>query len=415
MFEELFTRRAAIANHYATPLVEERLRYLVHCARAGARQGTLRAIAAHQANLVRLLDLREGERVSVTRVEAATGQWSLSGGRHSRRPARADARQRFFGCAVRWLRFVDLLDEPPARQHAHAGEVALFAAQMRDERGWSEDTIRGCCHTVDRFFDWLDGRGVALASLRGTDIDQAVARYHARDYSRVTIHDYAQRLRTFFRFAEQQGWCTPGLVEGLLPSRYHRGETIPKGLSRDEVLRLLATTEGERPADVRDRSILMVLITYGLRAGEVAGLRLEDLDWEEETLRVRCPKPGRTHLYPLSRGVGKAILRYLREVRRPCAERTLFVTLHAPIRKLSRTAISHVVRSRLDRLGIIGKRRGAHALRHATAQHLLDQGLSMKVVGDYLGHRSVSATSVYAKVQLDALREVADIDLEGLT
>lgn len=393
MFEELFTRRAAVVRHYATPLLEERLRYLVHCARAGAQRGTLRATAAHQANLVHLLDLRAAERVCVTRVEAATGQWSLPGGRHSRRPARPDARQRFFGCTVRWLRFLGLLEEPHTRQHAHAGEVALFAAQMRDERGWSEDTTRGCCHTVDRFFDWLDERGVA----------------------RVTIHDYAQRLRTFFRFAEQQGWCTPGLAEGVLPSRFYRAETIPKGLNRDEVLRLLATTEGDRPADVRDRALLMVLSTYGLRAGEAAGLRLDALDWEEETLRVRCPKPGRTHLYPLSRGVGRAILRSLREHRPPCPERTVFLTLCAPIRRLTRTAISHVVRSRLDRLGIIGKRRGAHALRHAAAQHLLDQGLSMKEVGDYLGHRSVSATSAYAKVQLDALREVADIDLEGLT
>ena len=112
----------------------------------------------------------------MTRIETATGHWSLPGGRHSRRPARPDARQRFFGRAVRWLRFVDLLEEPHARQHAHAGEVALFAAQMHDERGWSEDTSRGRCHTVDRFFDWLDERGGALASVRGTDLDQEVAR-----------------------------------------------------------------------------------------------------------------------------------------------------------------------------------------------------------------------------------------------
>ena len=414
MFEELFTHRAAIACYYATPLFEERLRYLMHRAQAGGRRSTLRAIAAHQANLVRLLDLREGERINVTRIETAAGQWSLPGGRRSSRPAWPDARQRFVGHAVRWLRFLGLLEEPHATQHAHAREVALFAAWMRHERGWAEETIRGCCHTVDRFFDWLDERGVALASVRITDIDQAVARYHARDYSRVTIRDYAQRLRTFFRFAEQQGWCTAGLAEGIMPSRFYRGETVPKGLNRDEVLRLLVTTEGDRAADRRDRAILMLLITYGLRSGEVTGLRLDDLDWEEETLRVRCPKPGRTHLYPLSRGVGQAIVRYLREVRPPRPDRTLFLTLNAPIRPLSQGAMTYVVSSRPERLGITGKRRGPHALRHAAAQHLLDQGLSMKEVGDYLGHRSVSATSVYAKVQLDALREVADIDLEGL-
>ena len=227
-------------------------------------------------------------------------------------------------------------------------------------------------------------------------------------------HLYARQLRTFFRFAEQQGWCTPGLADGIMPPRRSPGETIPKGLNRDEVIRLLATTEGNRPFDVRARAILMLLITYGLRAGEVSGLRLDDLDWEQEMLRVRCPKPGRTHLYPLSRGVGQTILRYLREVRPVQPERRLFLTLKAPIRPLTREVIKGIVWTRLDGLGITGKRRGPHALRHAAAQHLLDQGLSMKAVGDYLGHRSVAATSVYAKVQLDALREVADIDLEGL-
>lgn len=151
-----------------------------------------------------------------------------------------------------------------------------------------------------------------------------------------------------------------------------------------------------------------------MRAGEVAGLRLDDLDWQGETLRVRRPKPGRTHHYPFSRGVGQAILRYVREVRTPRTERTLFLTLSAPRRPLSGSAMWHVVGSRLGRIGITGKRRGPHALRHGAAQHLLDHGLSMKEVGDYLGHRSVSATSAYARVRLGALREVADIDLEGL-
>jgi site-specific recombinase XerD len=158
----------------------------------------------------------------------------------------------------------------------------------------------------------------------------------------------------------------------------------------------------------------MLLITYGLRASEVAGLQLDDLDWNREMLHVRCPKPGRTHLYPFSPSVGQTILRYLREVRPERHDRRLFLTLKAPIKPLNRHMIKAIVSTRIERLGITGKRRGPHALRHAAAQHLLDQGLSMKAVGDYLGHRSVAATSVYAKVQLNALREVAAIDLEGM-
>ena len=414
MFEALFTDAGTIDRYRDAPLLEERLSYLLHCAEAGARLPTLRKIAANQTSVVHFLDLHEDDRVSVAQVEAAARQWSLPGGRHSSHPALPQARQRFFGHALRWLRFVDMLEEPHALRHVHVGEVGSFEAWMREERGWSEETIRCCLRTVDRFFDGLEEREVALAAVEITDIDREALRWHTRGCSRVTIHDYAQHLRTFFRFAERRGWCTPGLAEGIMPPRFHPGEPLPKGLRREEVLRLLATTEGSRPADVRDRAILMLLIAYALRAGEVAGLRLDDLDWEEETLRVRRPKPGRTHHYPLSRGVGQAILHYVRELRPARPERTLFFTLSAPLRPLSRSAMSHVVRSRLDRIGITGKRRGSHALRHSAAQHLLDHGLSMKEVGDYLGHRSVCATSAYAKVQLNALREVADIDLEGL-
>ena len=146
---------------------------------------------------------------------------------------------------------------------------------------------------------------------------------------------YAERLRAFFRFAEARGWCMPGISAAIMPPRVYPDETIPTGPTREDIQRLLASTEGDRPVDKRDRAILMLFVAYGLRAGEVGGLHLDDLDWEEETLRVRCPKPGRTSLYPLSRGVGQAILRYVIEVRPSRAERALFFTLRAPFRALS--------------------------------------------------------------------------------
>ena len=410
MFELLFARPSTIARYRCAPLLNERLVYLARCEQVGIKPATLRRIASHQLDLVRILDLRDDDGLNPRRIAAGVRQWSLP----EERLSRPRARRRFFSDAERWLRFLGWLEEPEVACHTHTREVTTFAARMSGERGWSDATVEGCCRTVDRFFVWLDERGVDLASVGITMVDQVIARYHARGYRRSTIHLYAQHLRVFFRFAEQQGWSTPGLAGGILPPRRHRGETIPKGLNRNEVIRVLAATEGDRPCDLRARAVLMLLITYGLRAGEVSGLQLDDLDWEREKLQVRCPKPGRTHLYPLSRGVGQTILRYLREARPACRERRLFVTLNAPIRPLSRGVIKSIVSIRLQRLGITDKRRGPHALRHAAAQHLLDQGLSMKAVGDYLGHRSVAATSVYAKVRLEALREVAEIDLEGL-
>jgi integrase/recombinase XerD len=411
MLECLFTRPSAIARYRSAPLLKERLRYLARCEQIGIQPETLCEIASHQLNLVRVLDLQDGDDdLNRRKIEAWYMRWSLP----EERKSRPRARRRFFNHAERWLRFLDWIDRPEVAGHAHTHEVTAFAAHMLGERGLSDATIESCCRTVNRFFVWLDESGVDLASVEITMIDQVIACYHARGYCRSTMHLYAQQLRKFFRFAEQQSWCKPGLADGIMPPRRYAGETIPKGLDQDEIIRLLATTEGDSPFDIRARAILMLLITYGLRAGEVSGLQLGDLDWEQEMVRVRCPKPGRTHLYPLSRGVGQTILRYLREVRPAHPERRLFLTLKAPIKPLSREVIKGIVCTRLDRLGITGKRRGPHALRHAAAQHLLDQGLSMKAVGDYLGHRSVAATSVYAKVQLNALREVAEIDLEGV-
>ncbi len=407
MFQDLFIDRGTIARYRSAPLLEERLSYLMHCAQAGLRPSTLRTIAVDQVRLVRRLGLREAEPVSVSRIESAAD-------RGTNRPVRPAARRVFVGRALRWLRFVGLLEEPCEVRHPYAEEAAAFRAWMCRDRGWSRSTIYTRCNTVDCFLEWMDEGGILLESVGFADIDRAVARWHTRGCSRLTIRSYVQHLRTFLRFAEHRGWCAPGLADGIMPPRFHPGEAVPRGLNRDEVLRLLETSEGDRPTDVRDRAILMVLIAYGLRSAEVTGLELGDLDLAGEMLRVRRPKPGRTHHYPLSRGVGQAIVRYVTEVRPRRPERAIFLTLTAPIRPLGRSAIYGVVRTRLDRIGVTGKRRGPHALRHAAAQYLLDHGLSFKEIGDYLGHRSISSTAVYAKVQLSALREVADIDLEGL-
>lgn len=131
MFADLFIDPGTIARYRSTPLFEERLSYLEHCASEGARRRTLREVAAHQTRLVHLLDLREPVRVSMDTIDAVAMHWSRPDGRGSPRPARPSERQRFVGHALRWLRFVDLLDEPCTARHPHAGEVPRHAGDHR--------------------------------------------------------------------------------------------------------------------------------------------------------------------------------------------------------------------------------------------------------------------------------------------
>jgi integrase/recombinase XerD len=158
----------------------------------------------------------------------------------------------------------------------------------------------------------------------------------------------------------------------------------------------------------------LLLAVYGLRSGEVRCLCLGDLDWDRRILRVHRTKTDRVQEYPLTAALSQVLRQYLKRGRPASTCQEVFLTLHAPFRPLSAGALCDLVRSLMERLEITASKRGPHALRHACATYLLNQGFSLKKVGDHLGHRSLSATQIYAKVDLNGLRAVADFDLGGL-
>ena len=286
---------------------------------------------------------------------------------------------------------------------------------MRNERGLARQTIDRCCRTAREFLVQLGEAGLRLDTLTTAQVDDILSqRLRGRSYTRVTIRGDVTCLRAFFRYAEACAWCRPGLAAALLAPRVFRDESIPVGPSWDDVKRLLAATQGNQPADIRARAALMLLSVYGLRAGEVVGLRLEDFDWEREVLTVQFGKRQRPRIYPLCRAVGDAVLHYLREVRPRSVRREVFLNLRAPFGPLSCGLLYHVVGSRLRALDVTLPHYGPHALRHACATHLLEQGLSLKEIGDHLGHADCEATRIYAKVDLVGLRAVGEFDLEGL-
>lgn len=414
MFEEIFFPRTA-EKYRAAPLVDQRESYLVHLKGKGASRTTLRICANDQLSLARLLKLKDGGSVGLAQIEAATELWAQPKGRRCDQLASAQTKARYFGQAVRWLRFLGWLEEVERVGSRFGDQLKAYEEWMRRERGLSETTIESSRASVDQFFGWLDTADIPLAEVKITDIDRAIDDKRMRGTcGRRSMHSYAQRLRAFFQFAEARGWSAPGLAGGIVAPGFKRDEGVPKGLKREDVVRLLGTTKGQRPTDIRDRAILMLFIAYGLRAAEVRGLRVDDIDWEKEILHIYSAKSRRTQTYPLSQGVGHAILRYIRDVRPSGFGRTLFFTMRAPIGPFGRSALGRMVSCRLADLGIATGKRGTHSLRHATAQHLLDQGVGMKVIGDFLGHRDPSSTTIYAKVNLAALREVMALDVEGL-
>jgi integrase len=214
-------------------------------------------------------------------------------------------------------------------------------------------------------------------------------------------------LWSVIRHAERRGWCAAGLADTLHGPHIYRDNGLPLGPSWDEVSRLIEGATSDDPVDVRDRAILLLFAVYGLRAGEVAGLRIEDVDWDHDRLTVRRSKQGRGQVYPLAPIVGQAIARYLQRARPRSRFRELFLKLRAPVGPMTSRTLYPLVAHRMERAGIQAPHRGPHVLRHACAGHLLARGLSLKEIGDHLGHRRPDSTRIYAKVDLVALHSLA--------
>jgi site-specific recombinase XerD len=411
MFAQLFAKPSAVVHHKAAPYAAERVRFLAHCAQQGYTRNNLKKLAPMLLVAAYELHSPGGLRASPDEIEAAADRvLQLRSDLH--RPGDAQKyREIFVRVTTHWLIFSGYLREPAVHRRHFSGLLDDFAQWMTRERGLSPQTIQNRRWHVERFLLWLDEQNRHLADLRLQDVDAFFKALHAKGLSRVTIKIYADGVRAFLRHAEWRAWCPAGLAAQLVGPRIYRHHGLPVGPSWDDVRKLIEGTASDDPADIRDRAIILLLAVYGLRAGEVAGLRLEDIDWEQDRLMVLRSKQRRKQVYPLVPSVGQAIIRYLTAVRPQSSLRHVFLKLLAPIGPMTSRSVYRLVADRLKRLGIKAPRYGPHALRHACAGRLLAQGLSLKEIGDHLGHRSLDSTRVYAKVDLQGLREVAAFDL----
>ena len=418
MFDQLFPRPETRLRHLTSPLLKERLEYLQHCADRGYSPTTLRPLATDLLLIQKVLALPDSShKLDPTTVKATIEKWASRKPRYRSFKNGRRGREYLAQRGLRWLGHMGRLQIAAVGANAYSTLVADFGNYMRVQQGLSDATITGrCWHAEDFLKRYLcDGR--SLSDITIADIDEVIAQKARVDgYSRISVKTYSSGVRGFFRHAERKGWCPRGLADLIESPRVYQHESLPLGPSWKDVQKLIALTEADGPKGRRDRAMLLLFAVYGLRSGEVRLLKLEDLDWEKNLIWVRRTKGRRTQCYPLVETVGEAILQYLENERpRSTRYREVFLTLSAPIQPFRATSsVWTVVAKRLRHLGLPLRHHGPHALRHACATHLLAEGLSLKEIGDHLGHRLPKVTATYAKVDLANLREVANLPLGGL-
>ena len=415
MLEELFKSPTILSRHRNAPLLEERTCYLASRAGEGYAHGTLLRIARELFQIVQLLHIPFTSKVTSEQLRATGERWARQQCRRGRAHTLRWPRELFIHIATEWLRFLGRLDERVVERPSFAGLIDKFAKWMESERGLSLTTIHNYCWHVKKFLYWCEHLNRSVSTVRISDVDRFLASRGDRGWSRVSIATNAKALKAFFRYAGQRGWCSPAIALAIQGPRLFSQEALPSGPTWEDVNRMVDSLATGQPQDIRDLAIILLLALYGLRSKEVARLRLEDIDWENNRLSVSRPKQRKTQTYPLIPVVGNAIVRYLQTVRPQNFHRQIFLTLKAPIQPLSTSGLHNIVSRCMANVELHTLHHGPHALRHACAMHLVAKGLSLKEIGDHLGHCSSSATRIYAKVNLPELRLVADIDLGGLS
>lgn len=284
----------------------------------------------------------------------------------------------------------------------------LYVSFLEKQKGLSKNTIRCHVYQTEKFLRFLGCAKAdkSIPTFGIADIDRFIES-EANRLKRTSLQKLANCLRSFIRFLYQTGKISTDLSSLVTSPRIYRLETVHQTLNWSEVQEILNCIDQTTKIGKRDYAILVLLSIYGLRAGEIARLKLENINWRKETIYIAPGKTGQDLWLPLMPLAGKAILKYLKQARPLSKYREIFLLSRAPWTPLHSRNISICVKRYLQHVKPEQQQGGAHLFRHTFATYLAQQGVSLKYIGDLLGHRSCETTQIYTKTNIPYLREVA--------
>lgn len=282
-----------------------------------------------------------------------------------------------------------------------------FFEFLRTERGLRETSLYHYRYSLRRFESYLQQIELHdMGHLTPLVLSGFVTEYGQR-LRWSGFRNACGAIRVFLRYLYRERVLTRDISSVVEHPQRFRLSGIPRSISWDDVRLVLQGVDSRTVTGRRDYAILLLLVTYGLRAREIAALTLDDVDWRNDRLRVPERKAGHSTAYPLSSLVGEALVAYLKNGRPESSDRRLFFRSAAPFRPIGDAAIASRAGHYLRKAGVRVPRPGSHTLRHTCVQRLVDAGFSLKSIGDYVGHRHPSSTQIYSKVAIETLRTVA--------
>ncbi len=403
MTDQFFSNPAALARLQAGPLGPHMDRFANLLSKRGYAKTTICRHLGVVADLSHWLE------------EQAFGVGDLDEERISRFQEQAPSRRAYIRMAraalpilLEHLREIGVVAESEPSPPGSVLGCALheFSQYLAQQRSLAQTTITIYRREIRNFLDERFGSGpIVPTELSAADVRQFVLRC-AQARGGATARQVASALRSFLRGLWLHGEIDVNLAAAV-PALATRPARLPESLEPKQTQQLLASCDLNSAEGLRDYAILLLLARLGLRAGEVVAMRLSDLRWRSSELTVRG-KGMRCDRLPMLQDVGEALVAYLRQGRPRCSSPQVFIRLQAPYRGLAHgSAVGSIVRRALQRAGLDPRHKGAHLLRHTLATEMLRRGASLRQIAQILRHRNIETTEIYARVDLDALRDLA--------
>jgi integrase/recombinase XerD len=412
MFEKYFSRPHVLARLRANAFVGELEALVEYLEHRGHRVGAIRGYVIAAAYLAECI---EKKRVSLDAMSAdRLQQFAKTLATHHR-----------CGCRRKWVHrnlvsvarhFYVVLRQrgrcrPPLATPLPVSPLDVLLTQfdlhLRDERGLADVTRRRYVFELRRVLAKKYGkRAVDPSTITVEEVRRWVARVAATSPSAARA--LAGALRSLLRFLILRGEPLDHLVGSIpVPSR-PRLSGMPGDLSDDQLARLVVSLDSSKAIGLRTRAMIECAATLGLRAGEIAGLKLSDVDWRHGTIHLPKTKSRRAQALPLPQAVGRALVSYVKRGRPKSSSDRLFVRHYMPVGEPLRSKdVTSSMRRAMLRADLRVTRPGAHVLRHAAASRLVRAGASIKDIADVLRHRDIDTTRIYAKVDWPRLQEIA--------
>ena len=306
-----------------------------------------------------------------------------------------------------YLRDSGLLDSLPPKE-IYQPLLGGYLEWMRHYQHAADGTLQVRSHSITQFLQWLGPVATpeGLSRLTAQRIEAFFLSY-AQHMGRSARRSMQSALRTFLRFCWHQGYIVRPLDRAVPTLRTYKLATVPRSLSDPQAQQVLRGINRKSHAGRRDYAIVQLLYTYGVRGGQVRALQLEDIDWAQNQILVQASKNGKDSRLPLTASVGESLLDYLRNSRPSYPYPHVFLTCRAPYHPLAHSsALSAIVERHIRSANLELSSKGAHVFRHGFATRMLRKGHSLKAIADVLGHRHLSTTFLYTKVDFNALQQM---------